>query len=148
MSERTTPDDNQALPYGDERSRVYEAVGGSKRCLHLLFVPTQGEQDRLLPFSDIRLMDVRKDGRELRMDFSERTVILTGHNLHIAARAIGAHMRSRLEAFDPDRHDRPDKDSDPFIETIVFWTRDDERKSKAKPEHEPETVASGKAKQP
>ncbi len=54
----TVPDLADELPYGDERSRAYSAARG-RRCQHLLFVPSQGEHDRFLPVSDIRLMEVR-----------------------------------------------------------------------------------------
>jgi hypothetical protein len=144
MSERITTDEDGHLPYGDERGRIYKAAGGGKRCLHLMFVPARGEHDLLLPFTDIRRMELRKDGRELLMEFSEQTVIVTGSHLRSVASAIGAHMCSRLEAFDAARRDRPGDDSAPFIERIAFHGRDD--LARRKPAHEPETAAREKEK--
>jgi hypothetical protein len=137
--------DDEALPYGDERGRIYKASSGSRKNYMLLFVPhptnpTKTQADRLKQFSDIRDMQVRKDGRDIRIDFSDITVIITGRNLQPVAFAIGAHACSRLEAFDAARRDMPTDDTQSFIEKIAYYTRDDEETNKtAKPKHEPET---------
>jgi hypothetical protein len=121
MSDQPTMPDPDEFPYGDERSRLYKAAGGGKRCLHLLFVPAEGERDRFLPFADIRLMEVRKDGTELQIEFSAVVVILTGRSLRPVAAAVAAHMCSRLEAFDPKQRDKPQDPTAPFISRISYW---------------------------
>jgi hypothetical protein len=137
--------DDEMLPYGDERGRIYKASSGSRKNYMLLFVPhpttpVKAQNDRLKQFSDIRDMQVRKDGQDIRIDFSDVTVIITGRNLHPVAFAIGAHACSRLEAFDADRRDLPTDPMQSFIEKIVYYTRDDEEANKrANPRHEPET---------
>lgn len=138
MSESDSTQDTPALPYGDEGSRTYKAISGIKRCMHLMFVPANGQHDRLLPFHDIRLMQLRKDGTELCIEFSGTTAILTGQNLRAVAFAIGAHLHSRVEAFDPQEHDAPQNASDAYIERITF---EDPSEEEAKPlrKHELET---------
>jgi len=69
------------------------------------------------------------DGRDIRIDFSDITVIVTGRNLIPIAFAIGAHSCSRIEAFDSAKRVKPTDPSQSFIETIAYYTRDDEAKA-------------------
>ena len=131
------------LPYGDERSRTYKAASGGKRCDHLLFIPEHGELDRFLPFADIRLMEIRKDGAELLIEFSATVVILTGKSLRPLAYAVGARTRSRLEAFDARHHDKPTNATDPYIASIRYYTRTGKKEQVQ--EQEPETKAMAAA---
>ncbi len=131
------------LPYGDERSRTYKAASGGRRCDHLLFIPEHGELDRFLPFADIRLMEIRKDGAELLIEFSATVVILTGKALRPVAYAVGARTRSRLEAFDPKHHDKPQNATDPYIARIRYYNRTG-KKEQVK-EQEPETKPMAEA---
>lgn len=108
------------LPFGDARGRIYHASRGGKHCPHLRFVPTDGETDYQLPYHDIRLTLVRKDGREIRLEFSQVVVVISGRNLLSVASAIGAHGCSCIEAFNPAKRDEPDGEA-PVVDSIKFW---------------------------
>ena len=132
---------DEELPYGDERSRVYSAAGGSKKNSMLLFVPhptnpRPASADRFFPFADIRLMEASKDGRQILIEFSHFSVLVRGRNLRAVANGIGAHGCSRLEAFDADHRDRPTDESRPFIETIAYLEDKKPGPETAKPETE------------
>jgi hypothetical protein len=116
MTDQTDTDND---PYGDGPAREYKAGRGGKHCLHLRFVPNGGNYDRQLPFHDIRDTWIRKDGREIRLDFSTVTVIIVGRYLLALASAIGAHQCSCVEAFNPKLRDMP-ADEQPFVESITY----------------------------
>jgi len=113
--------------YGDELSRTYRAAGGSGQCEMLLFVPNaklvKAPADRFFPFDSITSMEVKKDGRELIIEFGAVTVICTGANLRAVAKAIGARACSRVEAFDGQLRDRPSQATEPFIGSIAYCAR-------------------------
>jgi hypothetical protein len=145
---QTIPEDIEWTGNG----RAYRASGGNRRNPLLHFIPhptnpVEVEGGRGKPFSDIRDVRYRFDGRGFRIDFSDVTVIVTGRNLIPVATAILAHSCSFIEAFDPQRRDMPTDKSQSFIETIgYFLPEDDEARRRrqardARPRHEPETRA-------
>lgn len=117
-------------PYDeDDTSREYHAFRGkmTARQRFVLCVPTLRENgepythDRCLPLSDIRLFDPGKDGREIIIECSAFTVKIVGKNLRKGALAIANDLCGSIEAFDPDRHDKPADPKAPFIESIRFY---------------------------
>jgi hypothetical protein len=118
----TDNDEADGEGYGDERSRVYRAAGGSKRCPMLLFIPHPGkaEFDRLIPYTHVQYVEARKDGSRIHIELHDLTVVLTGRNLRSVALGIGAHACSRVEAFDSDHRDLPTSADDPVITAIEY----------------------------
>jgi hypothetical protein len=132
-------DDNtreELSPYEDQ-TREYRAMRGKRtggnRVLFLLFVPNDGTHDRFISMSALKLFDPSKDGREIILEFSDMTIQLRGRNLYPVAAGIGAGWVAALEAFDPDRRDRPRGDV-PVIESVQFYRR---------PEAEPSAKGEG-----
>jgi hypothetical protein len=118
----TENDEADGEGYGDERSRVYRAAGGSKRCPMLLFIPhpARAEFDRLIPYIHVQFVEARKDGTEIYIELPYLTVVLTGRNLRSVALGIGAHACSRVEAFDSTHRDMPTSADDPVITAIEY----------------------------
>ncbi len=116
--------DDASEPYEvSDDSRAYRAMHGRRtsRVTRLLLIPRDGEYDRFLPFADLRLIDVRKDGTELALEFSGTLVIVTGKRLRSVGNAIAGAWCACIEAFDPTRRDAPDDPAAPFIERIAFF---------------------------
>jgi hypothetical protein len=83
--------------------------------------------NRLKQFSDIRDIQAKKDGSGFRIDFSDITVLAKGRNLSPVAYALGAHACSFIQAFDSARHDPVSDATQSFIETIGYFTRENEQ---------------------
>jgi hypothetical protein len=138
--ETHTPDPDELSP-AEDTSRIYRAYRGKRtgggKVTSLQFVPNQGTHNRRIPMHLLQLDDCRKDGREIILEFTIGTVVLTGRNLTAIDDGIGAGWVAAVEAFDPRLRDMPNDDA-PFIERIDFFPPPGERK---KPRHEPETQA-------
>lgn len=129
MPELATPDAADAADLyqqGDD-SRRYRAMYGKRtvRLAQLLLVPRTGDYDRVLPSADLRLMEMRKDGGELRLEYSATLAVLTGERLRIVASAIAGGWCASVTAYDPQRHDAPDDPAAPVVREIAFYMRGD-----------------------
>ena len=111
------------------------------RILHLCFIPNAGAYNRYLPLSDIRGIDVRKDGTELVIEFSAITVIIVGR-LGRAAAYIGINRCAGLEAFDENRRDSPTEPTNPDIESIRFYAAKQPETGGKKPKAKPAAAKS------
>jgi hypothetical protein len=125
LSDEETEQAELARLLAEDDSRAYRAMRGKRmhRLTFLLFVPNDGTHDRFLPFSDLRLIDIRKDGTELILEASATMVVITGRHLRSVATAVAGLWCARLDAFDPRRHDLPDDPAAAVIEKVGFYSR-------------------------
>jgi hypothetical protein len=137
----TQQHDPDELSPAEDTSRNYRAFRGKRmggsRVISVQFVPNRGTHNRRIAMHLYQISDCRKDGREVAIEFSTGTVVLSGRNLAAVDDGIGAGWIAYVEAFDPRIRDMPGDDA-PFIERIDFFLPPGER-TKAKPKHEPET---------
>jgi hypothetical protein len=127
-------DSDETSPPWHDRTRTYRAVytrGG--RILHLCFIPNTGEWNRYLPLSDLRFTDARKNGTELRLEFSAVTVEIVGRSLARTADDIAIGRVAALEAFDAKRRDPPTEPTNPYIESIRFFAAKQSEPADKKP---------------
>jgi len=115
-------EDPEPYPLNDGTGR-YRAMHGKRtvRITQLLFVPKGGQYDRFLPIADLRLMDVRKDNGEVALEFSGTLVVITGQKLRMIGNAIAGGWCAAVEAFDPEKYEKPDNPAVPFVESIRFF---------------------------
>lgn len=133
-------------PQSDEAGRDYKAARG-KRMAHvemLLFIPNDRDDDRYLPYADLRLLDASKDACRIIMEFSNSTIVILGRNLRLVANGIAGRQFAELEAFNPIRRDRPTDPLEPFIDSIRFYHREP-KEAPAKPRAEAPPNAPGTA---
>jgi len=72
-------------------------------------------------FARLLLIDVRKDGRQILLEFSGCSVLLEGRSLRPVANAIASYCCASVEAFDPDKRDQPTDPEAPFIKRVRFY---------------------------
>lgn len=143
MDDRKELQELSVAPPCDGDNREYQAFRG-KTTVHqdmILLVPNKGDHDRYLPVADIRLMAPAKSGREIIIECSTATIQIAGSNLRAGAHAIANRLCGTIEAYDPERRDKPADSIAPFVESIRFYdppgrkSQDDEEPPKraAKP---------------
>jgi hypothetical protein len=133
MADDTTSEEEalQKLLRDRRENTDYKAFRGKlmQRQRFLELVPVKSPEltyDRYLPFADIRLMDPEKPesgAREIVLEYSGMTVVITGRNLRGAAVAMANDLIGTVEAHDPELHGRPPPrdDPSPFVESIRFY---------------------------
>lgn len=118
-----------------DRSRHYRPFRGKRtgggRVSSLLFVPEKGTHMRRLPLAHLQITDLSFDGTEIIMEFMHLTAVITGRHLVQVESGISDGWIAALEAFNPERRDKPADDGEPFIERIAFFTSDEEKPKKA-----------------
>jgi hypothetical protein len=113
--------EGQFLPW-DDPAHLYRAFHTRQgRITQICFIPNSGTHDRYLQLADLRVMDPSKDGKEIVLEFSAMTVVVSGRFLRRGAGAIGAGRCEALEAFDVTRRRLSDDPAAPVIESIRFF---------------------------
>jgi hypothetical protein len=111
------------VPPCDGGSREYQAFRGKATADQdmLLLVPVGGAFDAYLPLADIRLMDSAKNGLQIVLATSTAIIRISGKNLRAGAHAIANRRCGGIEAYDPQRHDKPADPLAPLVESIKFY---------------------------
>jgi hypothetical protein len=110
------------VPLGDD-SRQYQAFHGKTTDTQemILLIPAEGAFDTYLPIANIRLTDIAKNGLQIVLATSTAIIRISGKNLRNGAHAIANRRCGRVEAYDPQRRDKPADPLAPFVESIKFY---------------------------
>jgi hypothetical protein len=111
------------VPPGDGDNREYQAFRGKTADTQemILLIPAEGAFDAYLPMADIRLMDSAKNGLQIVLLTSTALIRISGRNLRTGAQGIANRRWGSIEAYDPQRRDKPADPLAPFVESIKFY---------------------------